>query len=107
MAHGRLKPNKLRPRRIDVLWKTNPELVLEEISKLQENGINKPNFELRTAASKRIIANMSREDLKTLDLAVTDWQQNGYPEEHKRRSVYISGPAPVPNPKYIRNVVLT
>src|SRR5882762_4039986 len=103
MAHGRLKPNKLRPRHIEVLWKTNPDLVLEEISKLQEKGINKPNFELRTAASKRIIANMSREQLKNLDLAATDMQQNGYPEEHKRRSVDISGPAPVPFPNQCPN----
>jgi hypothetical protein len=85
MFHGGTKAIKLRPRRIEVLWKTNPELVREEISRLKSNAPDKPEFELRTAASKRIIANMTQEEIKVLDDAATDMAKNGYSEEHQRR----------------------
>lgn len=88
MAHGRAKNTKFPIRRIDVVWKTRRDLVDIEISRLKdEEGSTKPDFELRTTASKNVIANMTREELTQLNEALADMVKNGYSEEHKRRLV--------------------
>ena len=43
------------------------------------------DFQLRTAASKNVLANMSEQDLKLLNDAVKDMAESGYPEIEKRR----------------------
>lgn len=43
------------------------------------------DFQLRTAASKNVLANMSEHDLKLLNDTVKDMAESGYPEIEKRR----------------------
>ena len=50
-----------------------------------EDGKTGSDFQLKTAASKNILANMSQQDLKLLNNAVKDMAENGYPEIDKRR----------------------
>jgi hypothetical protein len=85
MVHGRPKRNKFRIRLIDVLWKSQRDLVMDEISRMREDGRTGGDFELRTAASKNVIAKMTEEELIDLRKAGKDMEKNGYPEEHKRR----------------------
>jgi hypothetical protein len=88
MTHGRERVKKFTTRRIDVLWKTKPHLVKDEIRRLKEvEGRTNSDFELRTTASKNIIKNMTVEELTELKEAAADMEENGYTEEHKRRSV--------------------
>lgn len=71
---------------MDVLWKTKPRLVVEEISRLkEEEGRSNTDFELRTTASKNVIGRMSQEELNELQEAAKDMEQNGHSEDHKRR----------------------
>ena len=73
---------------MEVLWRTKPALVEEEISRMrQEDGRTGPDFQLRTAASKNIIQNMTQQELNSLEDAGLNMQRNGYSEDHKRRSV--------------------
>ena len=85
MVHGRPKRNKFRIRLIDVLWKSQRDLVMDEISRMREDGRTGGDFELRTAASKIVIAKMTEKELIDLKKAGKDMEKNGYPEEHKRR----------------------
>jgi hypothetical protein len=85
MVHGRPKRNKFRIRLIDVLWKSQRDLVMDEISRMREDGRTGGDFELRTAASKNVIAKMTEKELIDLKKAGKDMEKNGYPEEHKRR----------------------
>jgi hypothetical protein len=63
----------------------NQKLVEEEMRKLKEEGKTCPKFQLRTAASKRIIANMTQSELKKLEEARENTSKNGFSEEQKRR----------------------
>jgi uncharacterized protein with von Willebrand factor type A (vWA) domain len=85
MVHGRPKSNKFRIRLIDVLWKCQQDLVMEEMSQMREDGRTGGDFELRTAASKNVIAKMTEKELNDLNKAAKDMKKNGYTEEHKRR----------------------
>lgn len=86
MVHGRQKALNFRPRRIDVLWKTKRNLVEEEISRMrEEDGLTCPDFELRTAASKRVLLKLTSEENKELNEAAKRLEKVGYSEEHKRR----------------------
>ena len=71
MVHGHRKPKKFRTRRIDVLWKTNQELVEREMTRLRnEDGRTSPPFQLRTTASKNILEKMTEPELKILQEAM-------------------------------------
>ena len=86
MARGRPNKSSFCPRHIDVLWKTKQQLVEKEIERMRdEDSKMGSDFQLRTAASKNILANMSQQDLKLLNDAVKDMAENGYPEIDKRR----------------------
>src|ERR1700678_2936034 len=94
MMHGREKHSRFWTRHMDVLWKTKPRLVVEEISRLvveeisrlkEEEGRSNTDFELRTTASKNVIGRMSQEELNELQEAAKDMEQNGHSEDHKRR----------------------
>jgi hypothetical protein len=58
---------------------------MDEISRMREDGRTGGDFELRTAASKNVIAKMTEKELIDLKKAGKDMEKNGYPEEHKRR----------------------
>ena len=91
MVHGHAKVKRFLTRRIDVLWKTKHHLVEKEITRLrEEEGRTNSNFELRTTASKNVIENMTQEEHTKLNEAAADMEENGYSEEHKRRSVMNS-----------------
>ena len=87
MARGRPKKRSFRPRHIDVLWKTKRQLVEKEIVRMRDEDDDKTgsDFQLRTAASKNVLANMSEQDLKLLNDAVKDMAESGYLEIEKRR----------------------
>ena len=86
MAQGRPKKRSFRPRHIVVLWKTKRQLVEKEIERMRdEDDKTGSDFQLRTAASKNVLANMSEHDLKLLNDAVKDMAESGYPEIEKRR----------------------
>ena len=88
MVHGRAKVKRFPTRCIDVLWKTKRHLVEKEITRLrEEEGRMNSNFELRTTASKNVIENMTQKEHTELNEAAADMEENGYSEEHKRRSV--------------------
>jgi len=71
---------------MEVLWKTKPELVEAEITRMKdEEGRTSPRFQLRTTASKNIIKNMNQRDLKILKEAGEEMAKTGNSEEHKRR----------------------
>ena len=53
----------------------------------EKDGRIGSNFELRTAASKNVLARMSSQDLKILSDATKEVAKIGYPEADKRRSV--------------------
>jgi hypothetical protein len=89
-GHGHQKKSRFPTRRIDVLWKTNRDLVEREIIRLkEEEGRTNPAFELRTKASKNIIEKMTQEELTNLDNTAADMEENGYSEEHKQRLVLV------------------
>lgn len=53
----------------------------------EKDGRIGSNFELRTAASKNVLARMSSQDLKILSDATKEMAKIGYLEADKRRSV--------------------
>jgi hypothetical protein len=70
---------------MEVLWITKKELVEEEMKRMiEEDGRTCPKFELRTAASKRILSNMTESELRKLEKAKENISKRGYSEEHKR-----------------------
>jgi hypothetical protein len=85
MIRGHRKPNKIRVRTIEVLWKTENKLVKEEMERLiEEEGRTCSKFQLRTAASKNILVNMTPSAVKKLEELRKNISKNGYSEEHKR-----------------------
>jgi hypothetical protein len=88
MAHGNRKPHKTRVRPMEVVWATKQEAVLAEITRMRdEEGETAPDFQLRTAATKNILAKMSTQELNRLNDLAEEISMKGYPEEHKRRLV--------------------
>jgi hypothetical protein len=72
-------------RTIEVLWKTENKLVKEEMERLvEEESRTCPKFQLRTAASKNILSNMTPSEVKKLEELRKNISKNGYSEEHKR-----------------------
>lgn len=70
---------------MEVLWMEKKVLVEDEMSRLaEEEGKTCPKFELRTTASKNVLANMTQSELKKLEKARENMSKNGYSEEHKR-----------------------
>jgi hypothetical protein len=52
---------------------------MEEISRMREDGQTGQDFELRTAASKNVIAKMTEKELLDLKKALKDMEKNGFP----------------------------
>lgn len=90
MLHGRPKSNKFRLRVMDYLWKVNQTVVKAEIERMrEEDGAMGTDFQLRTTASKTLIASMTEKELQTLNKGAKDVAQNGYPENQQRRSKFL------------------
>jgi hypothetical protein len=85
------KSNNFRPKRADVLWNTDKELVMEEIANLLEVDhatTETPGwFSVRSKATKNIIQKMSPEELEELDEEVEKIASKGYNEKIQRRYV--------------------
>jgi hypothetical protein len=85
MARRHRSNTKVKIRTLEALWITKPELVEAEVTRLkEEEGINRPAFQLRTTASKNVLCKMSQQERKDLEEARKDMAKSGFSEEYKR-----------------------
>jgi hypothetical protein len=85
MVRGFRSNVKVQIRTLEALWRTKPELVEAEVTRLkEEEGKTSPVFQLRTTASKNVLRKMSQQERRDLEEARKDMANNGLSEEFKR-----------------------
>ena len=84
MVRGYRSNTRVKLRTLEVLWRTKPELVETEVTRLkEEEGRTSPAFQLWTTASKNVLLKMSQQERRDLEEVRKDMAKNGFLEEYK------------------------
>ena len=82
---GAPQGNNWEPKRTEVIWKTQEDVVLAEVTRLQKDNPTKRFLGLRQTALSNILAGMLEGERVVLDAEVKRIGREGNLEEEKRR----------------------